>query len=52
MAAIFPLKLCAAILKGFRKQLVEEGIMSMDSIGLHYIGPDELQERIDDVMMI
>ena len=40
-AAIFPFRLCRAILEGCRKQLIWHGIMGEDSVGLHDVDEDE-----------
>ena len=37
LAAIYPYRLCIAILRGFRRQLVKDGIMQRDCIGLHMV---------------
>ena len=44
-AATYPFKLCKAILTGFRKQLVTDGIVRDGSVGMHYIGEAERDDR-------
>ena len=45
MAAIFPLKLCKAILSGLRSQLKSDGIVIDGEVGLHAIDPMELDNE-------
>ena len=40
LAAIFPLQLCNAILRGFARQLTHDGIIKPGSIGLHVVEED------------
>ena len=40
LAAIFPLRLCTAILRGFSKQLTHDGIIKPGSVGLHVVEED------------
>ena len=57
LAAIYPYKLCAAILRGFSRQLVKDGVMQSGCIGLHAVEEEqpvfvmtigETSEAIDD----
>ena len=43
MAAMYPYKLCAAIIKGFSKQLTENSVIEAGCIGLH------LREEVNDI---
>ena len=46
MAAIYPFRLCAAILQGLNKQLVRDGIIVPGSIGLHMV------EEVEDIPLM
>ena len=41
MAAVYHFKLCRAILVGFRKQLIKDGILKPNSIGMQYLNEEE-----------
>ena len=40
-AATYPFRLCRAILVGFRKQLIKDGILKPNSIGMQYLNEEE-----------
>jgi hypothetical protein len=43
LAAMYPYQLCAAIIKGFSKQLTKDGVMEAGCIGLH------MREEVNDM---
>ena len=43
-AATYPFRLCRAILAGFRKQLLLDGILRHGAIGMQYVGEGESED--------
>ena len=46
LAAIYPFQLCGAILRGFHDQLKHDGIIQDGTVGMQYVGEENVREPI------